>query len=248
MGRFRVVRNLAAASVLFLPLFVSPAVAQSSLPAGFYVRGDAGGAFEQNITFKDTNPNAPNCDLCGDLFPSSTGNSVFLGAGVGYRLTPLFRADLTIDYLTPVKVNGHSTGAASSTASADFDSLIGLVNGYFDLAGAFPDSFGSFQPFVSAGIGVARNHLGTTTGVSTLIGPFTLEAHSRMNFAWAVGAGVGYALTPRLTMELAYKYVDTGQVRNGATLTAGGTSFQLTPSKTADLGVHAVTVGLRYSF
>ena len=248
MGRFRVVRNLAAASVLILPLFVSPAVAQSSLPAGFYVRGDAGGAFEQNITFKDTNPNAPNCDLCGDVFPSSTGNSVFLGAGVGYRLTPSFRADLTFDYLTPVKVNGQSTGAAPSTASADFDSAIALVNGYFDLAGAFPDSFGPFQPFVSVGIGVARNHLGTTTGVSTLIGSFTLEAHSRMNFAWAIGAGVGYVLTPRLTMELAYKYVDTGQVRNGATLTAGGASFELTPSKTGDLGVHAVTVGLRYGF
>jgi opacity protein-like surface antigen len=67
-----------------------------------------------------------------------------------------------------------------------------------------------------------------------------------MNFAWTVGVGVGYAWTPRLTMELAYKYLDIGQVRNGATLTAGGASFQLTPSKTGDLGVHAVTVGLRY--
>jgi opacity protein-like surface antigen len=248
MGRLVVVRDLAAASALFLLLFASPASAQSSFPAGLYVRADVGGAFERDITFKDTNPNAANCDLCGDLFPSSTGNSVFLGAGLGYRLTPMFRADLTVDYLTPVKINGHSTAAASSTGSADFDSLIGLANGYFDLAGAFPDTFGELQPFVSAGIGVARNHLDTTTGVSTLIGPFTLESHSRMNFAWALGGGVGYALSRELTIELAYKYLDTGQVRNGATLAAGGASFQLTPSKTGDLGIHAATLGLRYGF
>ncbi len=248
MGKFGVGRELAAASALALLLFASPAAAQSSLPAGLYVRADIGGAFEQNVTFRDTNPNAANCDLCGDLFPTSTGNSVLLGIGAGYRLSAMFRADLTLDYLTPVKIHGHSTGAAPSTASVDFDSLIGLANGYFDLAGAFPDRFGRFQPFVSAGIGVARNHLGTTTGVSTLIGPFTLDGASRTNFAWALGAGVGYALTPRLTMDLAYKYLDSGEVRNGSTLTAGGTFFQLTPSKTGDLGIHTVTLGLRYGF
>jgi opacity protein-like surface antigen len=58
---------------------------------------------------------------------------------------------------------------------------------------------------------------------------------------------VGYALTPRLTIDLAYKYVDTGDVRNNGALTFGGPSFfQLTPSKTGDVGVHAVTLGFRY--
>ena len=117
--------------------------------------------------------------LCSDLFPSSTGNSVFVGAGVGDRLSSMFRADITIDYLTPVKVTGHSTAAASSIASADLDSIVGLANGYFDFEGAFPNMFGRLQPYVSAGIGVARNHLGTTTGVSPLIGPFTLGGASR---------------------------------------------------------------------
>jgi hypothetical protein len=158
----------------------------------------------------------------------------------------MFRADITIDYLTPVKVNGQSTAAAPARASADLDSIVGLANGYFDFEGAFPNMFGPLQPYVSAGIGVARNHLGTTTGVSPLIGPFTLGSASRMNFAWALGAGVGYALTPRLTIDLAYKYVDSGEVRNGGTLTASGASFQLTPSKTGGVGVHAVTLGFRY--
>jgi opacity protein-like surface antigen len=246
VGKLAAGRDFVTASSLLLLLFVSPAAAQLSAPAGLYVRADVGGTFKRNFTFRDTNPNALNCDLCSDLFPSSTGNSVFFGAGVGDRLSSMFRADVTIDYLTPVKVNGHSTASAPSTASADLDSIVGLANGYFDFEGAFPHMFGPLQPYISAGIGVARNHLGTTTGVSPLIGPFTLGGASRMNFAWALGAGVGYALTPRLTIDLAYKYVDSGEVRNGATLTAGGASFQLTPSKTGDIGVHAVTLGFRY--
>jgi opacity protein-like surface antigen len=246
VGKLAIGRDFTTASSLLLLLFVSPAAAQLSPSTGLYVRADIGGTFKQNFTFRDTNPKAPNCDLCSDLFPSSTGNSVFFGAGVGGRLSSMFRADITIDYLTPVKVNGHTTAAAPSTASADLDSIVGLASGYFDFEGAFPNMFGSLQPYVSAGIGVARNHLGTTTGVSPLIGPFTLGAATRTNFAWALGAGVGYALTPRLTIDLAYKYLDTGEVRNGATLGAGGASFQLTPSKTGDVGVHAVTLGFRY--
>lgn len=241
-------RCLATALSLSLPLFPPPAAAQVSLPAGLYGRGDLGAGFGQSITFRDTNADAANCDLCGALFPSSTGHGLVFGAGVGYRLTPSLRADLTVDYLTPVAVDGHSTAAPSSTGSANLDSIVSLVNGYVDLAGAFPNWFGSFQPYVSAGIGVARNHLGTTTGVSGLVGPFMLGEASWMNFAWALGAGVGYGLTPRVTIDLAYKYMDLGEVRTNATLIAGGAAFLVTPSKTGDFDDQTVTLGLRYGF
>src|SRR5258705_10676762 len=187
-------RDLAAASALSLLLFVSPAAAQLSLPAGLYVRADVGGAFEQDVTFRDTDPSAANCDLCGDLFPTSAGNSIFLGVGVGYRLNPMFRADLTVDYLTPAKVNGHSTGIAPSTASADLDSLVGLVNGYFDLASAFPDRFGRLQPYISPGICVPRNHPWITTVVSPLIRTITPTSPQPLNFPRAVGPRLGLAL------------------------------------------------------
>jgi len=248
MRMFGNARDVVALSAVSLLVFASPAAAELSLPPDSYVRGDIGGAFGQNLTFEDTNPNAPNCDLCGDLFPSSTGSSVLIGGGVGYRFGPMFRADLTMDYLTPFNVKGHSTAASPSTGSAKLDALIGLANVYFDLAGAFPGGFGPFQPFVTAGIGVARDHLDTTTGTSALIGPFAIESHSRQNLAWAFGAGVGYPLTPELAIELAYKYLDTGQVRTGGTVVAGGQAFELTPSKTGDFVVHAVTVGVRYGF
>lgn len=249
VGDLALGRYLATAVSLALLLFVFPATAQVSLPAGLYVRGDLGAGFAQGLKFRDADPNAPQgCDLCTDLFPSSTGNGLLFGAGAGYRLSPLFRADLTVDYLTPVRVIGHSTATPPSTGSANLELIVGLVNGYVDLADAFPNWFGPLQPYVSAGVGVARNRLGTTTGVSGLLGPFTIGGASRTNFAWALGAGAGYALTPRLTIDLAYKYLDRGEVRTNATVTALGTAFQLTPSKTGDFNVHTVTLGLRYGF
>jgi opacity protein-like surface antigen len=234
--------------MLGLLLFMSAAGAQAPLPAGSYVRADAGVGFERNFTFRDVNPSAANCDLCGALFPTTTGASAIVGVGAGYRISPIFRADLTIDYLPATRANGHSTAALQSTGSSDLDSLVGLVNGYVDFAGFNPDRFGSFQPYVTAGIGVARNHFGATTGVSGVIGPFTISDSTQRNFAWALGAGIAYALTPRLTLDLAYRYMNLGEVRTGGAVGAGGAVFELTPSKTADLIVDTVTLGLRYGF
>jgi opacity protein-like surface antigen len=234
-------------AVLFLSL-ASPATAQLALPTGLYLRGDVGYAVKGNITFRDVNPTAPNCDLCTGSFPSTTGNSVFFGAGIGYRLTPLFRTDLTLDYLTPTSVDGHTVNIAPSMGSAHLDSVVGLVNGYLDLDGAFPRLLGPFQPYLSAGIGASRNHLGTTSGISSVVGPFTLGAADTTSFVWTLGAGVGYALNSFVTMDLAYRFMDFGEVRDGSTITFGGASALVTSSKSDDFAVNAVTLGLRFGF
>jgi opacity protein-like surface antigen len=236
-------RALATVAALALASSIPAAIAQTSGP-GFYIRGDVGDAVERHVTFKDVNPSAPNCDLCGALFPSSMRDSVIFGLGVGTQLSPMFRADMTLDYLPPVKLTGNSTAAAPSTGSANLGSLVGFLNAYFD----FPTNIFKFQPYITAGVGFARNHLGTTTGTSALVGPFTLNGATQTNFAWDVGAGFGYPLTPQMTLDLEYKYMNRGEVRDGGMISAGGTAIQLTPSRTDDLYSHVVTIGLRYAF
>lgn len=235
--------------LIVLPLIVcaiSPAKAQIAAPAGTYIRIEAGAAFHQNVTFADTDPGAANCDLCTAQFPSSIADSFLAGGALGYRIRPDIRIDLSIDYLASARVSGHSTAAIPSTGSANLDSLAGLLNGYIDLP---PVSvFGPIQPYVDGGIGVAVNVLGDTTGNSGAVGPFTLSGASRTNFAWALGAGAGYPLTPHLTLDLAYRFLDLGQLRTDSTLTFGGMSVQVTPSRTEGAGVHIVTIGLRYEF
>lgn len=241
----------AAASVLsFCAL---PADAQQSSPAnGFYIRGDVGAGFAESTTFTDTRPNGPDCLLCKSLLPVSTGNSVIFGAGVGYRFNSMFRADVTFDYLPSLKVSGGWwLGPLRLSGHAGLDSLVGLVNGYVDLDGVFPNTFGSFQPYLTAGLGFARDDLDTfsgSAGSASGITPFTLTGSTQMNFAWALGAGIGYALTSRWTVDVAYKYLDLGQLRTDTTLGLMGMTIPLSAIKSGNLDVHTVTLGVRYAF
>jgi OOP family OmpA-OmpF porin len=235
----------------FLALTASSGAAQQMLPLsnGLYVRGDLGGAFGADTTFKDTNPSSPSCTLCNTTQPSSTGNSVLFGAGVGYRFTPLFRSDVTLDYIPSLKVSGHNSALTGVTNSADLASLVGLLNGYLDLDGLKPGILGPLQPFLTAGVGFARNDLGKMTYGLTGVpsGALTQNGSTHTSFAWGVGAGMGYPLTSNLTLDLTYKYLDLGEMRSGSTATVFGASIASTPIK-ADLHVHTVILGVRFAF
>jgi OOP family OmpA-OmpF porin len=217
-----------------------------SLPSGLYIRGDVGGASGADTTFKDKKPASINSLLGTTTQPSSTGSSVIFGGGVGYRFTPMFRSDVTVDYIPSLKVTGHNSLVPTLTNSADLSSLVGMVNGYLDINGFAPNMFGRFQPYLQGGVGIARNDLDKTS----FGGPFagvTLSGSTRTNFAWGVGAGLGYAITPNLTLDVGYKYLDLGEMRTGSTVSIAGVSTGVTPAK-ADLQAHTVMVGLRFGF
>ncbi len=232
-----------------LPVFLAmPVEAQVAVPAGIYVRGEVGAAFHDSVFFRDTNAQAANCDLCDTTFPSTVGSSAIVGAGVGLRLTPVFRTELSLDYLTSAKVTGHDLATPPSTASANVSSIIALANIYVDFPELPPGIFGLVQPYLDAGIGLASNNLGTTSGHSGAIGPFTIAGSTQTNLAYALGFGAGYPLGPRLTADISYRFFDPGQLRTGTTLSAGGTSTQVTASRTGSADVHTVMIGLRYQF
>ena len=235
-----------AGFVALLSLSGAPASAQADSPAGFYLRGDIGSGVAGRIVFRDANPTAANCDLCNGTFPSPTAASALVDAGVGYRLTPYFRTELSVGYLIPASINGQTVNIPPAAGSAHFASAFGLLNGYLDLDGLFPGQFGPFQPYLSASAGVARNHLGITSGTSSLLGPFTLSSGDTTSFIWALGAGVGYPLSPSVTADLGYHFMNLGELRDGATLTFSGGPLALTRSKSDYFAVNAVTLGLRF--
>jgi opacity protein-like surface antigen len=233
-----------AAAAVTIPFLSGTATAQELLPQGLYVGGEIGGVVHQNFTFTDTSPGAANCDLCTSQFPSSLKNGWVAGGKIGYRLTPNFRADFTLDYLSRVSVTGQSTTVPPSTGSANLASLVGLYNVYADLT-PIP-ALGFLQPYLTAGLGFARNSLGVTSGNSVL-GPFTISSNSETNFAWDVGLGVSVPLSPGISGDLGYRFMELGEIRTGSIVTIGGQSLQLTASKTGPANVHAVTIGLRYT-
>ncbi|HWE73547.1 MAG TPA: OmpA family protein [Stellaceae bacterium] len=236
---------------LLLIAAVSNSYAQrgfSWVPTGLYLRGDVGGAFGNDVTFKDTSTTG-SCLLCTATERSSTNNSVIFGGGIGYRFAPMFRADLTLDFMPSFKGRG-STTPAGITSSAEVNSLVGLANGYLDFNGFAPRLFGKFQPYIDAGVGFAHNNLESTTGNIATIPPtaITLTGSSRTNFAWGAGAGLAYAFTPNWAIDVAYKYLDLGRLQTGNRLTVAGAPFSISALRSDDFTVHTVTVGFRYTF
>jgi OOP family OmpA-OmpF porin len=216
------------------------------VPNGVYMRGDLGGAIGNKITLKDTSANPAVCTFCStSTLPTNIGNSAFFGAGLGYRISPLFRADVTVDDMPSLHASGSANGVFAGVASSsDIHSLVGLANFYVDLNGFAPGFFGPIQPFIDGGVGLAHNEMSPTTG--PFIGAFSGSA--RTNFAWGAGAGVGYAVTPNLTVEIAYKYLDLGPVETGGALATGFGAVPVSKLRSNDLTVHTVTAGLRWSF
>lgn len=219
---------------------LTTALAAQSAWAQFYARADLGGAFSTNTDFTDVDPTASNALLGpGVAVTGDPGSSVIIGAGVGYRFTPAFRADFTLDYMPSFHFDGTGPGFV---ASADVNSLVGLFNGYIDLNGLMRPVFPGFEPYVDFGIGWARNEVGTAS-----ISGVTISGDTNTSFAWGIGAGVGYAVMPKVTLDFAYKYLDLGEMRTGTTLAAPGIIVPVGATK-AGLQAHTFAVSARVTF
>jgi opacity protein-like surface antigen len=108
-----------------------------------------------------------------------------------------------------------------------------------------------FQPFVSLGIGPARNSVSdwTRTNLSGVRDDRTFEGDTTTELAWSAGIGFAYrmagpAANP-VTLEVAYRYFDLGHAQGGtAPLPGNGSSSPQEPLN-FDIGHSVFTIGLR---
>jgi opacity protein-like surface antigen len=171
---------------------------------------------------------------------SDQDTSIYANIGLGYRFSRIFRSDVTVSFL-PHSHSGGKGNETLSTGGviAGFGVVAGtdtvfvnnalspalhgrstaaMVSGYLDFAGIWPDRFQTIQPYVSAGVGASVNHLqGQTLQmlVRTYPDPFAVafNDHTRIDFAWSLGAGTGIAITRNVSLDIAYKYLDLGRAR-----------------------------------
>lgn len=117
-----------------------------------------------------------------------------------------------------------------------------MLNGYYDFKNTT-----KFTPYLSAGLGVSRieNDISTNPEMfnsSEHISTDTSEhisTDTNNNFAWTAGAGVAYQVTKDVALDLAYRYVDAGEIE---------TSLSLDGATSADLISHDYSLGIRYNF
>ena len=249
-------RKILALAVMATSTSISVAsAADYPLPApvpefsGWYLRGDIGFSNQFVGSLFNENYNrfisVTNVDRGFDAAP-------LFGLGVGYNINNWFRIDVTGEYRARANFHGLDLGNVAlgtipDRYTASKYEWTGLVNGYVDLG-----TWWYFTPFVGAGFGFSRNTVTNFGDISLNACPGSLcvsDAHSsdfsKWNFAWALYAGVGYRVTPLMTIELAYRYIDLGNAQTGTMVNyAGGTD---TPFEFRHLTSSDIRLGLRFN-
>jgi opacity protein-like surface antigen len=227
---------------------------------GWYLRGDIG------TTSTNSNTLVSDLDNVGSpaiqRFGSLSGGTSY-GVGVGYQFNNWFRADITGEYRSQVNFTGNNFyqypnggGNLGDTYSGSHSSWVALVNAYADLG-----TWWCLTPFVGVGVGGAYNR---TSGISdsatfspqflqngavfTNTSLYQAGGAGKFDFAWALHAGVAYKVTNNFTVELAYRYLDSGNVAFGQGTTFDGVAHgPATFRFGGDLISQDLRVGLRWT-
>ena len=219
---------------------------------GWYLRGDVGVSNYQGGKLKG--PAAAGVDTT--YFGEDYGSGAFAGVGVGYQFTNWFRADVTGEYRFSTGFKGYDKstfagGYSNEINQGSYYGGVGLVNGYFDLG-----TWYGLTPFVGGGVGFAYNKLSgfDDTAYNTVYNgtPFpptypsggSIKDKDKVNFAWALHAGVAYDINPNLKLELAYRYLNLGDMKTGLVNCYCGQTYAGLTAK--DIESHDVKLGMRW--
>jgi opacity protein-like surface antigen len=217
------------------PALAPPPVA--IINSGFYLRGDIGMGVQSFSDFQhhQLNPSFV-WPASWQIVQKNLGDTDTIGFGVGYQFNNWFRFDVTGEHrkTAELKVIGQYFGAAdfcppgglgpdqfcSDLNTAQHSAWVVMANAYVDLG-----TWWCLTPFIGAGIGAARHQFNGFTdqgfpfGFSAL--GFTPDSNnnnlinnntSKWTAAWALHAGVAYNVSNNVKIELAYRYLNFGDI------------------------------------
>jgi opacity protein-like surface antigen len=201
----------------------------------WYLRGDVG-----YIHYKRPEADFRLGTIEGSMARESFRDSAVLGVGIGYRFSPLFRADVTMDHRFDARFKGLPSDATVAAGSVfdrgRFQSSTLMLNAYADLG-----TYKGLTPYLGAGIGVAHNILSDYTRTDGALGTVErLGGEDDYDLAWALMAGVGYKLSNNFTLDLGYRYVSLGDVKTRGYDSGAGADVE-------SIGSHEVRLGVRYA-
>jgi len=182
------------------------ALSTSALASDMYVRGDVG-ASQMNL--KRTGSKVES----GKIKPA-------YNVGLGYKINDMFRTDLNVQYKEAKPSKGHAV-----VKNTEFKTVAVVLNGYYDFKN---DS--AFTPYVTAGLGFAKNTAkATTSGITN---------KSSNEFAWNAGLGSKFNVTSNVDLDVSYKYSHLGKFK----------MKQSTTKHDVKSHAHELLAGVIYSF
>ncbi len=107
-----------------------------------------------------------------------------------------------------------------------------MANGYVDLG-----TWWCVTPFIGAGIGTSynqhqrlpRRRRGQQWRRRSTTSVVYAADNGKWNFAWALHAGLAYKVSPNVTVELAYSYMNLGDATTGANTNFAGSAVPQNP-------------------
>jgi opacity protein-like surface antigen len=220
-------------------------------PSPFYFRADLGVVAANKIA----GSYIPDNKLSARVGEGSALASI----GIGYQFNEYIRTDITFTHIPKFTYRSLSSGESSRlknisyNVTQDFQYTYAMINGYADIL-----TWNNLSPYVMAGAGIALaksqqyNHQHTFAyGIED--SPTTTHSshkngQSNYQYAWQIGAGAAYHLTTNLALDLNYRFIDLGKVKNGTLLTRANRTTSYSPADFMKLQSHMLTIGLRYNF
>ena len=161
------------------------------------------------------------CGLGGDGAPHRSvgdfGTVAGLELGLGYAVAPAVRLEALVAYQPRFTFDGRANFLdpdRRQSVSADLSSLSGILAASVDLHGFGVRTLGPFSPFVGGGLGAAR----VVSRETRMTFPKTMTivpGTRRTGLIWRLTAGLGMSWGERATLDLAWRYTDSGVIETG---------------------------------
>lgn len=163
---------------------------------GPYVSGNLGIAIPSDSEVTDSTVPGITLDIESD-------SGLAVGGAVGYDFGNNTRLEGEIAYQKN-DLDKASLLGVDVALTGDTSSLALLLNGYYDFANE-----SAFTPFISAGLGFAQVEINDFNVPGSGL---PSESDDDTVFAYQVGAGVGYAVNEKITVDVKYRYFATSDL------------------------------------
>jgi opacity protein-like surface antigen len=119
-----------------------------------------------------------------------------------------------------------------------------MANAYFDLG-----NWNGFTPYIGGGIGAANVTISDFQDVNVQAGAYGYaKDHSTWNFAWAINPGVAYEITPKVTLDLSYRFLSLGNASTSDMLLPNGQNQVYNPIQFKGIYSNDAMFTIRYAF
>jgi opacity protein-like surface antigen len=229
------------------PQYIPPPPPPQECCSSWYLRGFVGAGMNGKYNLEVSPPVTG-----GDFVSNSLGDSLFIGGGVGYYFNSWLRFDVTGEYRAKTQINFLFATNADGPVAVDqyqgnLSSWIFLANAYVDLG-----TWDCWTPFVGVGVGGAYNKISNLVDVTPNVFAFGADGSSfglgrgtsNWNLAWALYAGVSYAVTKNFNIDLTYRYLNFGSAKDTIDCNGGSSCNEF---KFKDLYSNDIMIGLRWT-